>query len=258
GQFILFDAYHVYSRSGGAQLSKWDINIVDLNTDRIWRLFLPQADSVYRENPSFGSTSDKYVVFDEIDARDLTSKVVCTDLFARETNVIENNGISIGIPTYSTDDRQIVFQRMQGNRSTIRRISLDSTKIQSSGSSFLWLIDGIRPYWFVTPTSTDIEEPEGPDQLPQSFTLSQNYPNPFNPATTIEFSLPSRSDVDLVVFNLLGQEVTVLANQQFAPGTHRIEWNGKDARGRDVSSGLYLYRLSTAFGNESRKMLLLR
>jgi hypothetical protein len=95
-------------------------------------------------------------------------------------------------------------------------------------------------------------------ELPTGYELSQNYPNPFNPETTIEFSLPSASQVELTVLNVLGQQVVSLVNGDCAPGVHRVVWSGKDGDGRAVASGIYLYRLSTGSTVMTRKMMLLK
>ena len=89
--------------------------------------------------------------------------------------------------------------------------------------------------------------------IPAAFSLSQNYPNPFNPTTTIEFQLPERSFVKLVVFNTLGQEVAVLVNEEKGAGTHQIVWNAAQ-----YPTGVYLYRLETKNFVFSRKMLLMK
>jgi hypothetical protein len=104
-------------------------------------------------------------------------------------------------------------------------------------------------------SSVDIEhEPT----LPGRFQLSQNYPNPFNASTSIQFSLPSRQPIVLSVHNILGQQVAVLLERTMSPGTHKITWDGKDASGREMPSGVYLYRLSAGSFAETRKMLMLK
>ena len=85
--------------------------------------------------------------------------------------------------------------------------------------------------------------------LPHTITLKQNYPNPFNPSTTISFSVPSKRQVKLVVYNILGQEVTTLADGEFIEGYHDIEFDGSD-----FASGIYLYRLQTGETSITRKM----
>jgi hypothetical protein len=94
--------------------------------------------------------------------------------------------------------------------------------------------------------------------LPQGFRLAQNYPNPFNPATTIEFDLSKKSAVELVVYNVLGQEVKVLTQGDLGAGTHQIVWDGTDNVGQTVASGLYFYRLKTEQFVSSNAMLLLK
>lgn len=101
---------------------------------------------------------------------------------------------------------------------------------------------------------TGIDNPEV--LVPESFTLDQNYPNPFNPSTTIAFTLPAAADVQLDVFNLLGERVRTLASGTLAAGVHEIEWNGTNDRGDAVASGVYFYRLSSAEETQTRKMLL--
>jgi len=95
-------------------------------------------------------------------------------------------------------------------------------------------------------------------EVPDGFALEQNYPNPFNPSTEISFSLPAPSSVRLVVVNMLGQEVAVLAEGSLRAGWHSVTWDGRTTGGRPVASGLYLYHLQAGEFSESRKMMLLK
>lgn len=94
--------------------------------------------------------------------------------------------------------------------------------------------------------------------VPTSYRLAGNYPNPFNPATTISFSLAQSGDVKLTVFNVLGQSVTTLVDGTMEAGEHNVVWNGTDANGNTVSSGVYLYRLEANDFSETKKMTLLK
>ncbi|MEA2030361.1 MAG: choice-of-anchor L domain-containing protein [candidate division Zixibacteria bacterium] len=96
----------------------------------------------------------------------------------------------------------------------------------------------------------------GTGVIPARFGLSQNYPNPFNPTTMIDFSLAEPGHVELTVFNVLGQEVTILIDDQLDSGEHQITWDGYDSNGKQVSSGIYLYRLKAGSDVSTRKMLL--
>jgi hypothetical protein len=94
--------------------------------------------------------------------------------------------------------------------------------------------------------------------IPAEYALGQNYPNPFNPDTQISYQLPESGEVWLVVYNLLGQEVRVLAQGHQDVGYYRVVWDGKDTSGRSVSSGVYLVRMASGDFTSVKKMLLLK
>jgi predicted acyltransferase (DUF342 family) len=94
--------------------------------------------------------------------------------------------------------------------------------------------------------------------VPSDFELSQNYPNPFNPSTTITFALPNAGDVSLKVYNLRGQLVATLHQGAMAAGRHQILWDGKDARGQQVATGVYVYRLEADGFVATKKLTLMK
>ncbi len=93
---------------------------------------------------------------------------------------------------------------------------------------------------------------------PEVFELYQNYPNPFNSKTVIKFYLTQASEVRLDIYNLLGQKVRTLLNQKLEAGGHQITWDGSDHIGRELTSGLYFYRLRVGGLTQSKKMLLVK
>jgi flagellar hook assembly protein FlgD len=93
---------------------------------------------------------------------------------------------------------------------------------------------------------------------PSDFALDQNYPNPFNSSTVIRFALPARAEVELAVYSLLGQRVVSLARGTREAGAYNVTWDGRDARGNALASGVYLYRLQAGSRDETRKLLLVR
>jgi|GEM_PF-1599676 len=94
---------------------------------------------------------------------------------------------------------------------------------------------------------------------PERFRLLQNYPNPFNPETVIEYVLPhGPGKVRLVIYNLLGQEVRTLVDEDKLAGTHRIHWDGTDDKGKRVASGIYFSRVKIGDFSEAKKMVLLK
>lgn len=91
------------------------------------------------------------------------------------------------------------------------------------------------------------------ETLPNYFRLDQNYPNPFNPSTNISFELPEAATVSLRIYNLLGQEVAVLANGKYSAGQHNVLFQSGN-----LSSGIYIYRLETGKQTATKKMILIK
>ncbi|MBM2841985.1 MAG: hypothetical protein HW412_2513, partial [Bacteroidetes bacterium] len=112
-------------------------------------------------------------------------------------------------------------------------------------------------YRSVQPT-TSIRGRDG--ELPAGFSLSQNYPNPFNPSTTIQFSLPRSDHVSLKVFNVLGEEIAVLVDEEQVAGNHSVNWDARLPGGQasSLASGVYFYRLTVSDLVETKKLMLLK
>ncbi len=113
-----------------------------------------------------------------------------------------------------------------------------------------WFIDDII---LDTPVGIEADAP-----VPLTFAVSRNYPNPFNPSTTIEYQLPQQREVELIVYNTLGQKVRTLLRQSAPAGYHKVIWDGRNDSGQPVASGIYLYRFSAGDYRMIRKMVLLR
>ncbi len=118
-----------------------------------------------------------------------------------------------------------------------------------------WFIDDINIYPHDIP-AVDVREESNP--LPNGFVLHNNYPNPFNPETTITYELPTSGLVRLDVYNMLGQKIKTLVDQNEVAGVHRIVWNGKNEFGEKMASGIYLYQMQTTNYKAMKRMLLLR
>ena len=111
----------------------------------------------------------------------------------------------------------------------------------------------------VLPGNTTVAVPAVKAGGPSSFSLSGNAPNPFNPATQIAYDVPQQAHITLAVYNVLGQEVVRLVDREQQAGRYTITWDGRNAQGQAVSSGVYLYRLASSTGFvESRRMVLLK
>lgn len=97
------------------------------------------------------------------------------------------------------------------------------------------------------------------NNIPEAFILYQNYPNPFNPETHLEFEIPEGGFVSLKVFDLLGNEVAVLVNEKLSPGRYKTNFNVRDvSKIRDLSSGVYFYRLKVNGFEQTKRMVLLK
>jgi hypothetical protein len=94
--------------------------------------------------------------------------------------------------------------------------------------------------------------------VPGEFALGQNYPNPFNPSTTIEYKVPARANVEITIFNILGQKVATVVNDVHEAGSHRATWNGRDLSGNIAASGVYFYSLKSGSFEQVKKMMLMK
>jgi len=94
--------------------------------------------------------------------------------------------------------------------------------------------------------------------IPYDFALYQNYPNPFNPSTDIRFSLPKSEKVNLIVYDLLGNTVKEIVDDNLKPGIYNYQWSGDNQQGGLVSAGVYFYRLEAGSFVQTKKMILLK
>jgi hypothetical protein len=110
---------------------------------------------------------------------------------------------------------------------------------------------------FSMPLSAPPEVSENP-VLPKEFALKQNAPNPFNPTTYISFDLPKACDVQVEIYNVLGQSVRTLVNGYQEAGSQSVMWDGSDNSGNSVASGVYFYRINAGDYSATKKMMMLK
>ncbi|MCP4570394.1 MAG: T9SS type A sorting domain-containing protein [FCB group bacterium] len=96
------------------------------------------------------------------------------------------------------------------------------------------------------------------DPTKMTYALSQNYPNPFNPSTTINYTLETRSQVTISIYNFLGQKINTIVDQIRPAGSYNVEWDGDNFEGKAVATGIYFYKIVTDDFTETKKMLLLK
>ena len=153
----------------------------------------------------------------------------------------------------SRKDWQVVEIPME----TFERLGPIESITFSGNFAGTFYLDDIRLVAATPPAITVVEE-ERTTALPQAFSLAQNFPNPFNSETVVRFALPERGEVELAVYNLAGQRVVKLAEGAREVGSYTVGWDGRDERGGELASGVYLYRLRAGERAETRKLLLLR
>ena len=153
------------------------------------------------------------------------------------------------LPISSREFINNVFEQTPGNGVTVRfsvsaTDGIDTVKI-SGDDRVLY----VNRYEFLS------TETKG---MPTEFALHENYPNPFNPSTTLRFDLPELRDVNVIIYNMLGQKVKTFNMQNISAGHHSIKWNATNDLGDPVSAGVYLYQLQTKDFVNTRKMILLK
>ena len=161
--------------------------------------------------------------------------------------IYDTTGLSYPIPYQ--DIAEEAFRDVPGNNATIRFSvwaydGTDSLKI-SGDDRVLY----VNRYEYLK-----LEE----NGIPSSFALHDNYPNPFNPKTQIRFNLPHRNDVNITIYNMLGQKVKVFSMINTPAGTHSITWNAANQNGQPLSAGVYLYQMISKDFVQTRKMVLLK
>ena len=163
-------------------------------------------------------------------------------------------GNSVQLWDLTTHRRTRDLQSHRGAVSAVR-FSPDGQILASGswdGSVLLWPVGVGMPT--VVGTSTDDRAPG----LPLQFTLQTNFPNPFNDGTVIRFSLSLPGEANLGIYNLLGQKVRDLVNGHRDAGEHLVVWDGRDGSGRELGSGVYLYRLKAGDKVRARRLLMLK
>lgn len=214
------------------------------------------SDSPPANTPYLPNAENTLTLIQSFDLSEYTNAKLC---FYHRINI--STGDTLYIEYQKGTEGWITARKMRGSSSWKK----DSIDLQGSSSATAVrfrlksdganqangiLIDDIEVVG-VTPI-TGIEKND-PVVTPKNFALLQNYPNPFNPTTTIEFSIPKSSIVNLKIFDLLGREVAVLVNEQKPPGTYTVQFDGSR-----LASGVYFYRLQAENFVQTKKFVLLR
>jgi hypothetical protein len=165
-----------------------------------------------------------------------------------ETN---NSGFAIERKTESSDWIQVTFIPGVGTSTEIHSYTYNDSKLQYGSYSYrLKQIDYDGSVFYSDVINIDVN-------VPGEFVLEQNYPNPFNPTTNIGFRISNEGFVSLIIYDVLGNEVAILVNEEKQPGTYQVEFS-PEASIQNPASSIYLYQLRAGSFVETKKMLLLK
>jgi len=191
--------------------------------------------------------------------RDSADERVVNDFINSTGDIIDNVNYPADYPTFSVipppvdNDNDGMADSWEAAHGM--NVSTNDSALDNDGDGYT----NIEEYLHDLASDETVVSVPSPSDLPGSFQLLQNYPNPFNPRTVISYIIPEASYVFLAIYNLLGQRIATLVNENtMQPGIKKVEWDGRNKFGQTVSSGLYFYKLHSGAVILSRKMLLLQ
>jgi hypothetical protein len=179
----------------------------------------PEGVSVF--NVQFSSINPNRIAFNYIDAEEHSVVKIVNFGKSGQDSLLQFPGRNVERPSFSPDNKSIVVDRLGGN--------------------------------------PDTEAEEAPAERPEAFVLEANYPNPFNAGTKISYTLQRSSQVHVAIYDIRGRLLLTLADGVQAEGRHTLSWQGCDAEGRPLSSGVYFCRMQA--GDEfhaTQKMLMVK
>ena len=196
---------------------------------------------VYRIN----NTANPFSVSGQVTANlDNSSVTAMKDaiVYAKSGGSFRNYGVSNGNGTYITTklpagSYELITHRM-GFAPVTQNVTITNSSLSNINFDLGSPLIGIN---FIS------------EIIPSKYLLSQNYPNPFNPATTIKFAVPVAGLIKLSVYDILGREIEILANENLSEGTYSVNWNASN-----YPSGIYFYRLEGSNFTETKKMVLIK
>ncbi len=244
----------------------WDINLFSPKDDLAGRDSISNIPIVYQ----YDSTSSVYLTIFPLNHPPASYKLINNQLYLYDGFTEEEKYLFLSGDTLIASDTASIL--CAGDWSIISSCGPFNIPPEESimvgfavaaGNSLLDLKENVKSakvkYYDLR---TEVESPEE-HLVPTDYNLEQNYPNPFNPATRIQFRVGrlefgDPSYTTLTVYNILGQRVKTLIDENKLPGRYEVIWDGKDEKGKEVSSGIYFYRLETSGFKETKKMVLLR
>jgi hypothetical protein len=158
-------------------------------------------------------------------------KILAADLQGGHIEATDNSYMSIPV-------------EFMGNERENSFVNLEGIKLAGADGSLIYTVSRTN--------SSEVKV------IPGAFALHQNFPNPFNPSTEIRFDLPEAGNVNLAIYNLMGQKIRTLSSDNMTPGYHAIIWDGTNDIGSQVATGMYFYSIQSSEFQATKKMLFLK
>jgi hypothetical protein len=167
------------------------------------------------------------------------------------TDIVQTGTTENGVPTYEGTVHLMFLDDYVYGSSVVQYLPPD----EGGMMKYMSLRIQFDYEWAVDPVISDNEENI---TTAPSFAFTSSYPNPFNPNTSIKFYNESSGNVKVSIYNIIGQKVKTIINQDFPIGNHAVIWDGKNEANNEVTSGVYFYKVETSTYSEMNKMLLLK
>ena len=219
--------------------------------------YLPSESKIFFGGGNEGGTSTNYQAtcwngdggFIPVELTSFTAKISNGNVILNWITATEINNQVFEVERKTADGQYITIGHVQGNGTTTERKEYSFTDANAQIGNYTYRlkqVDFNGTFEYSNEIFVDVT-------APLEFTLDQNYPNPFNPTTTINFSIAEPSFVKLAVYNLLGEELKVLKNENMSAGTFNVSFDAES-----LPSGMYLYKIETAQYTSVRKMMLMK
>ncbi len=226
---------------------------------------MPDVATAHWTDPGFVSvfkkfTSGTFLSFDRVQTGVATNSLWSADidgdgdldLLAANSNIQENN-ISV-----LRNNGRGTFRLIASPFAGVQPLSVVGGDFDLDGDIDLATVSTWQNQLTIISNIGTVSQIEPEVEIIDHYQLFQNYPNPFNPETAISYQLPAVSQVQLAIYNTIGQRIRTLVNERQAAGRYTVLWDGRDDAGQEVSSGVYLYRLVAGKFSRTHRMLLLR
>lgn len=253
--------------AGGAEGFSGRVILKSLNYGDNWEWFTPPD---YVRHLDFGGDSAQVIfaltssnVYRSLDGGLSWSEIFSNIMMLRTLNKIAYQAATNMLYLAGSDDfeTKALFYQSSDLGDSWQEIMLNISDpvydMEIASDGYIYLATPDKGIYRINPTLLDL--PRGMDETNlNEFRLYPNYPNPFNSGTTLDFFIPKTSPVKIEIFDLVGQKVCTLWNGQREAGSHSLYWIGQDDKGKDVSSGIYVYRFESGGFTETKKILLIR